>query len=360
MRLRGCRRDSSSLAWPEAGPHRKGPILSKWQKFPKLELHLHVEGAAPPDLVRRLGKEQGVSLEGLFDAKGRYASSDFTTFLKAYETMAQVFFSPESYHDLMMAVLKEQADNGVIYTEVFISPPSIGMDEEKWLEVLAAKEEGANRAEAKHGIICRFIPLAIRHHGAEEAMKAVKAILRAPRGRMRGFGLAGDERAFACSDFTPAFRAMSEAGFELTAHAGEFGGPESVRAALDDLGVSRLGHGVRAAEDAELVRRLAAEGVTLETCPGSNIALGVYPDLKHHPIDDLRRAGCKVTVSTDDPPFFWTDMTSEYDNLSDCFGYGAPEYEEFARNALEGAFCEPEVKTLVGAKLEELLASHRH
>ncbi|MGB0507087.1 MAG: adenosine deaminase family protein, partial [Pikeienuella sp.] len=170
-------------------------------------------------------------------------------------------------------------------------------------------------------------------------------------GRMTGFGMAGDERVYAPKDFLPAFDCMREAGFQLTCHAGEWGGADSVRAALDDLDVERIGHGVRGAEDPDLMRRLAAEGITLEVCPGSNVALGVYPDWNAHSIDVLRNAGCRVTVSTDDPPFFHTTMNHEYEMLSKMFGYGKEDFDDFAYNAVSAAFCDDETKSKLSARI---------
>lgn len=330
-------------------------VQTDWHRFPKVELHLHLEGAAPPDLVRRLGAEEGIALDGLFDERGRYNSSDFTTFLAAYERMSRVFVRPGTYQALTEAVLAECAAHGVIYAEIFLSPTSLGYDAGQWLEMLAAIEAGADAAEATHGIIARFIPVAIRHHGPENAMEAVNVMLAAPRGRMTGFGIAGDERMHAPADFAPAFERMAEAGFRLTAHAGEWGGADSVRAALDDLKVERIGHGVRAAEDADLVRRLAAEGVVLETCPGSNVALGVYPSLQAHSIEILRKAGVALTVSTDDPPFFHTTMTAEYENLAQTFGYGEAVFAEFARTGVAVAFCDDKTRANLTARLDRLL-----
>lgn len=328
--------------------------FNDWRTFPKVELHLHLEGAAPPDLVRRLGAEEGVALDGLFDAEGRYNSSDFTTFLAAYETMSRVFARPATYQALTEAVLAECAAHGVFYAEIFLSPTSLGYDAGQWGEMLAAIEAGADAAEAAHGIITRFIPVVIRHHGPEKALEGVETMLNAPRGRMTGFGIAGDERVFAPKDFAPAFERMAEAGFRLTAHAGEWGGPESVRAALDDLKVERIGHGVRAAEDADLVRRLVAEGVVLEVCPGSNVALGVYPSLEAHSIASLRAAGVRMSVSTDDPPFFHTTMTAEYQALAQTFGYNEAVFAEFARTGVEAAFCDDATRKALSARLDSL------
>ena len=319
--------------------------MTNWAETKKLELHLHLEGAAPPALVRRLGVEKNMDLGGLFDESGRYASNDFTSFLRAYERMSAVFSAPEDYRALTEAVLREAASHGVIYAEIFLSPTSLGYDPAAWGEMLAAIEEGADRAEAECGVLCRFIPVAIRHHAPEDAVKLAGMLANAPRGRMTGFGLAGDERIGAPGDWAPAFARAHEAGFRLTAHAGEFGGPESVGAALDDLKVERIGHGVRSAEDASLVDRLAEEGITLETCPGSNVALGVYPDLAAHPVRRLFDAGCRVTVSTDDPPFFHTTMSLEYARLADEHGFSGEDFDAMLSNAIDAAFCDEATKS---------------
>lgn len=346
------------MARPRAGAGGEGAPLTPLRAFPKIELHLHLEGAAPPDLVRRLGAAQGIDLAGLFAPDGGFAASDFASFLVAYERMSRVFDDPDTYADLTEAVLAAQAAEGVIHTEIFLSPPSLfGGDAGRWEAMRAAAEAGADRAEARGGPLCRFVPVLIRHHGPEAAASGAAAMLRAPRGRIRGLGLAGEERVFAPADFARPFRAAAEAGLRLTAHAGEWAGPESVRAALDALGPQRIGHGVRAAEEPALVARLAAEGVHLEICPGSNIALGLYPSLAAHPVEALRRAGVGLSVSTDDPPFFRTDMTREYAGLAAAFGWGRAEFEGLARAALAAAFVEPEARPALAARLDAALAA---
>ena len=167
-----------------------------------------------------------------------------------------------------------------------------------------------------------------------------------------GFGIAGDEQAGKPKDFAWSFDCAREAGLRLTAHAGEWGGPESVRDALDDLGVERIGHGVRAIEDLALVDRLAEDGIVLEVCPGSNVALGVYPDWRAHPIEKLRSRGVKVTVSTDDPPFFHTTMSHEFDRLADAFGWDEGEFDALNRGALDAAFCDEATRDRIAKILE--------
>jgi adenosine deaminase len=191
----------------------------------------------------------------------------------------------------------------------------------------------------------------VRNLGPELAERAAKLAVLGDDARVVGFGMAGDERRYAPADFARAYDIARDGGLKLTAHAGEFGGAESVREALDRLKLDRIDHGVRAVEDPGLVRRLVAEEVPLAVCPGSNISLGVFPEWGAHSIDRLMKAGVKVNVSTDDPPFFQTSMTDEYANLASAFGYGREELLALSRSGLDAAFCGPEVKTALAARL---------
>ena len=315
-----------------------------WRAEPKVELHLHLEGAAPPALTRALAARRGAALDA-----DPYAWSDFSGFLAAYDRVSAFYQTAEDERALAEAVLRECAAHGVIYAEITLSPDHAGRH--RWAEHLAAVSEGAAAAEAATGIEARFIVTCVRGMGPEGAEAVARLAVGACHPRVVGFGMAGDERLHAPRDFARAFAVAREGGLRLTAHAGEFAGADSVRGALDHLGVERVGHGVRAVEDPELVRRLAAEGVTLEVCPGSNVALGVVPALAAHPIAALDAAGVAVTVSTDDPPFFATDMTAEYAGLARAFGWGREKLRALSRAALAAAFCDDATRARLAARL---------
>ncbi|MGB3315450.1 MAG: adenosine deaminase, partial [Albidovulum sp.] len=288
------------------------------QAHPKVELHLHLEGAAPPAFIRGIAAEKKMDISGIFDERGNYSYTDFWHFLKVYEAATDPLKTPEDYHRLTLAVLEESAASGVVYSETFLSPDFCGgRDVGAWREYLHAIREAADLAERRDGIILRGIVTAIRHFGPEKARETALCAAETAGDWIVGFGLAGDEKMGAPKDFAWSFDAAREAGLRPTAHAGEWGGPESVRVAIRDLGVERIGHGVRAIEDLALVDEIAEKGIVLEVCPGSNVALGVYPDWRAHPIHHLRERGVKVTVSTDDPPFFHTTMAREYQMLAE-------------------------------------------
>lgn len=323
------------------------------QKLAKIELHLHLEGAAPPSFVRGLAKEKHVDLNRLFDHRGNYAFDDFWHFLEVYEAATSVLKTPQDYARLVRAVLEESAASGVIYSETFLSPDFCGgRDLGAWREYLHAIRETAEDVAAQGGPVLRGIITCIRHFGPEKARQTALCAAETAGDWIVGFGIAGDEKAGAPKDFVWAFDCAREAGLRLTAHAGEWGGPDSVRDALDALRPERIGHGVRAIEDPALVDRLAEQGIVLEVCPGSNVALGLY-GWRAHPINELDRRGVKVTVSTDDPPFFRTTMAREFDRLHDAFDWDEAQFARITRQALDAAFCDADTRARIAKKLEE-------
>lgn len=318
----------------------------------KAELHCHIEGAAPPALVQKIAKREEIDVSSIIDAKGQYRWSDFTTFLQAYDLASSVFRRPGDYAQLSETYFRMLAAEGAIYGEIFISPDhatSAGLSYRSYVEGLAA---GLERAKAETGIEGRMIAIGVRHFGAASVERVAKEVVSNPHPLVTGFGLAGDEREGHPANFARAFRMAGEAGLGLTAHAGEFGGPESISAALDFLRVRRIGHGVRAIESPALVDRLAAERIVLEVCPGSNAALGLYPVLRFHPVNLLRRAGVRITLNSDDPPFFRTTLGREYSLTAKTFNWTQEDQRVFTRTAIEAAFCDKATKERLLAKVD--------
>jgi adenosine deaminase len=322
--------------------------------LPKVELHLHLEGAAPPAFIAGLAKEKHLDISGIFDPRGQYRYRDFWDFLKVYEAATSALQTPQDYYRLTLAVMEESAASGVVYCETFLSPDFCGgRDVGAWREYLHAMQEAADQAERQMGITLRGIITCIRHFGPDKARETALCAAETAGDWIVGFGIAGDEKVAAPKDFRWSFDCAGEAGLRLTAHAGEWGGPESVRAALRDLEVDRIGHGVRAIEDMALVDELAERGTVLEVCPGSNVALGLYPTFRDHPIAELDRRGVKVTISTDDPPFFHTTMAREYDRLAQAFDWDEGVFGSIARTSLDAAFCDADTKARIRKRLEE-------
>lgn len=321
--------------------------------LPKVELHLHHEGAAPPGFIRGLAREKSVNLSGVFREDGSYDYRDFVHFLSVYEAATEVLKTPEDYARLTRAVLEESAVHGVVYSETFLSPDFCGgRDVGAWREYLQAIQETAADCERDMGIVLRGIVTCIRHFGPDKAKETALCAAETVGDWIVGFGIAGDEAKGKPKDFAYSFDMAREAGLKLTAHAGEWGGPESVRDAVSDLGVERIGHGVRAIEDLALVEDLAERGIVLEVCPGSNVTLGVYANLAAHPIEKLRARGVKVTVSTDDPPFFHTTMSKEYEDLHKVFGWNEDDFKELNIVAANAAFCDDVTRERILKRIE--------
>jgi adenosine deaminase len=326
---------------------------SDWARLPKAELHLHLEGAAPPSFIRGLAREKSVDIAGVFGEDGGYATGDFARFLKVYEAATSVLTSPEDYRRLTLAVLEEAREAGVVYLETFASPDFCGRsDVAAWRDYVAAMEEAAAEGEARMGIILRAIVTSVRHFGPDKAKRSAICAAETAGAFIVGYGLAGAEDVGAPRDFAWGFDAAREAGLRLTAHAGEWGGPEVVRDTLDALRVERIGHGISAARDPALMERLAEDGITLEVCPGSNVYLGAAPSWERHPIEVLRGRGVRVTVSTDDPPFFRTDLGREWENLERVFRWTPDDLRDLNGVAMDAAFCDADTNARARKLLE--------
>lgn len=314
---------------------------------------MHLEGAAPPAFIRDLAKRKSIDIAGIFNEDGSYRFTDFWDFIKVYEAATSALTTPMDFHNLTLAVLEQSAVSGVIYSETFLSPDFCGgRDIGAWKEYSAAIKEAADIGARDMGITLRGIITCIRHFGPDKARETARCAAETAGDWIVGFGMGGDEKIAKASDFTYAFDIAREAGLRITSHAGEWGGPESIRDTLKALRPERIGHGVRAIEDLALVDELAEQGIVLEVCPGSNIALGLYPTWRKHPIAELDRRGVKVTISTDDPPFFHTTMAREYDRLAEAFEWDDGQFARIARQSLDAAFCDADTKARIAKILE--------
>ncbi|PZM16034.1 adenosine deaminase [Rhizobium tubonense] len=316
----------------------------------KVELHCHLEGAAPPSLTQSQAQKYNVDTSG-FMRDGIYLWNDFAEFLVAYDKVSEVYRTEEDYALLTEAYLDELAGIGTIYSELIVSPDHgdrIGLGADAYMSGVSA---GIRAAKAKSGIEARLIVTGERHFGPERVINAAEYAAKSDNPLITGFNMAGEERMGRVADYARAFDIAREAGLGITIHAGEICGAFSVADAIDLVKPSRIGHGVRAVEDADLVKRLADLGTVLEVCPGSNIALGVFPDFASHPLRALRDAGVRVTLNSDDPPFFHTSLKREYDLASTAFGFSDDEINAMTRTAIEAAFVDEETRRALLAKI---------
>ena len=324
-----------------------------FQTMPKVELHTHLEGCAPPAFIKGLAAEKHIDISGIFSEDGGYAFRDFDHFLKVYEAACTTLQTPEDFRRLTMAVLEETAAHGVVYMETFVSPDFCGGgDLAAWKDYLAAMVDAAREAEDTLGITLKGIVTGIRHFGPEACKPAALCAAETFGDFITGYGMAGGEMVGRPADYAYSFDIAREAGMPLTCHAGEWGGAAMVAETIRDLRVARIGHGIGAIQDRALVEQIAEQDIVLEVCPGSNVVLKAVEGWAKHPIVKLRDAGVKVTVSTDDPPFFHTTMTAEYEMLYQTFGWDEDDFKTANATALAAAFCDEETKARVAKRLE--------
>jgi adenosine deaminase len=320
--------------------------------IPKAELHVHLEGTADPELIRRLALRNGRTLPaGMLADDDRFDWSDFLHFLQTYDLAASVIRTPEDYRDVTFEYLAACAREGVVYEELIASPDhasAVGLSDE---EHFAAIAQGIDDARDAFGIEARIIATCLRNRGVEGAEEVARRVAGERHPYVTGFNMAGDEAGFPPEPFARAFAIAADGGLGCTVHAGEHAGPASVRGAMDLPGVTRISHGVRAIEDPALVAELAERGLVLEVCPGSNVALGVYPSFEEHPLRALFDAGVTVTLGSDDPPYFATSIGREYELARERMGFDDTELRLMTRNAVAAAFADDALKADLLARL---------
>jgi adenosine deaminase len=318
--------------------------------IPKAELHCHLEGSVPPSLARELAARNRLDLPpGLFGPDGQYVWRDFLSFLDAYDRVCGVLRKPRDFGDIFYSYLQRTAAEGAVYVEMFCSPErpkALGIPYAEWVAALA---DAIDRGRRDFGIEARIIAICIRHLGPDRALAIVRQIVAEPHPYVVALGMGGDEAKFAPADFAPAYRLAHDNGYGCTIHAGEVRGPDSVWAAIRDLPVTRIGHGVRSIEDPALLKELGRREIALEVCPGSNVALGIYPDRQSHPLHRLIAAGVRVTLNADDPPFFHTTLGTEYDQAA----LSEAQLKTITRTAIEASFADQATKARL---LKELAA----
>lgn len=322
------------------------------RKLPKVELHVHLESCFSEETAKYLAKKNRYFLpESVFDSNGKYNCSDFMEFLKNSDLVARVIQKPEDYELITYEYLKESSEQSVIYTELMVCPDYAFIAGITYKEMIEGITKGINRAEKDFGVISRIILLVIRHFGLETASSLLTKCMEYDHPYVVGVTLAGDETKYNVSDFSHVFKAFYKQGIKCTPHAGEISGPESIEEVLKYYPVSRIGHGVRSIEDTKLIKSIIRKGIALEVCPTSNLKLGVYKTYKDHPLRKLHDLGVKVTLNSDDPPFFRTSINNEYFIAHTAFGFSENELLEITKNGIRYSFLDHRTKQMLLSKL---------
>jgi len=318
--------------------------------MPKAELHLHLEGSIEPATLVELAARHGVTLTPE-EAAARYAFCDFAGFLQAFKWVTTFLHTPADY-DLVATHLAEKLlRQNVVYAEVTLSVGVMlrrGQDMEATFRALQRVTE---RVRSK-GLRWQWVFDAVRQFGPEAALDVARWAARRKRAGVVAFGMGGDELALPASQFRSVYDYARSEGLHVLVHAGEVGGPEAVRDAVELLGAERIGHGLAALHHDSLMAMLAARQIPLELCPTSNLRTGALgrqlgrsaAHIEDYPLRTLFDRGIPITLSTDDPAMFQTDLTAEY-LLAGQLGFSPSELVRIAEMSFEVAFLPPEEKS---------------
>jgi adenosine deaminase len=325
--------------------------VGRLRALPKAEVHVHLEGSFGAEVIETLARDAGEALprprERLFEFSGL---ADFLVFL---DWACALVRTREHLAGIARAFAARQRASGVGYTDAIINPSHWPAWRGRLASMIDALDAGFREAEAGGAPPTGLAISLMRDVRESEALALVQTLIALKHPRVVALSVDGNEAAHPGSGarLAPAFRLAGAAGLRRTAHAGESSGPQGVRDALDLLGAERIDHGVRAIDDPALVAQLAEHGVTLGVCPGSNLALEVYPDMAAHPIDRLRMAGVRVSVNTDDPALFATTLENEYARCVAAYGWDDDVLRQVARTSIEASFAPPGIRAALLARL---------
>ncbi|MGC1483848.1 MAG: adenosine deaminase [Candidatus Acidiferrum sp.] len=319
------------------------PSPARIASLPKAELHLHLEGSIQPATVCALTERYNIILTQ-DEVRRRYTYSDFAGFIDAFKWVTSFLREPRDYGLIARDLAKHLLTQGVVYAEVTLSVGVMLLRKQQPETNFAAILQATEPFE-KQGLRLNWVFDAARQFGPEAAMGVVTAARRCASNAIVAFGIGGDEMSVATRDFRPVYEQAANDGLHLLMHAGEVGGPEKIREAIELLHVERIGHGIAAAQDLALMDLLVDRRIPLEICPQSNIRTGALakqlrvPDagLAQHPLPRLWRHGIPIVLSTDDPAMFHTTLLNEYENAA-SMGMNDIELAHLADMSFEYAF----------------------
>jgi aminodeoxyfutalosine deaminase len=324
------------------------------RRLPKAELHLHLEGTVTPETLVELSERHPAGLLTVDQARALYRYVDFTGFLMAFKAITERLVSPDDYELITWRMAHALAAQGVVHAEVYVSVGVVYYWRRVEFEPLFAGMERARlRAERELGLTILWIFDAVRHFGVEEAARVFRkaAEMRKEHASIVGIGIGGDERRTGAEPFRELYAEARDAGLRLTAHAGETVGPESIWGALN-IGAERIGHGLSAQHDAELMEVLAERQVPIEICVTSNVRTGSCPSFLEHPVRRYFDSGLMISLNSDDPALFGSDLSGEYRLAEREFQFTQEQLRELASNSIEASFLPPERKVAILRAIE--------
>ncbi len=319
--------------------------------FPKIELHVHLEGTVRPETLLEIARRNDYALpadtvEGLAPL---YDYRDFAHFIEVWILTTFALQTHQDFRQVVVDYAEEAAGHGAVYVEGIFSPAERAKRGVDWDEIFSGYCDGAEAARELHGVEVRMTPDIYRGASHEEAEQVVRYSAKYRERGVVGVGLGGLEAEYPPEPYAPVFKRVRAEGLGSVPHAGEVAGPDSIRGALDALGADRIRHGIRAVEDPALVEELREREVVLDVCPVSNVRTGAVASLEQHPLGRLLEAGVRCSISTDDPAMFDTDLTREYEAAASLGANPQTAYEA----GLAGALCDADTRARLRRTGEE-------
>ena len=311
-------------------------------QLPKAELHLHLEGAVEPATLFELRRHHG-DRATLAETEALYRYNDFQSFLMAFKEVSAHLRGPDDYELITYRLMQRLKEETVLHAEVYVAVGVCLYRKQDFAAIFEGLERGRARGARDFGVSLLWIFDATRHFGVEAAQKVFELAVRYQDRNVVGVGIGGDEQKAPPELFRGVYGYAADNGLRLTVHAGETGPPESIWGALN-LRAERIGHGLTAGRDPDLVEELAYRQIPLEICLTSNLRTGVCQAIAEHPAKSYFEQGVMITLNTDDPALFGTTLSREYQLAQEAFGFTDEHLRELARNSFEASFLPPEKK----------------
>jgi adenosine deaminase/aminodeoxyfutalosine deaminase len=312
------------------------------RQLPKAELHLHLEGAVDPATLLELRERHG-ERSTLAETEQLYSYTDFSSFLMAFKEVSAHLRGPDDYEFITYRLMQRLKEENILHAEVYVAVGVSLFRKQDFAAIFEGLERGRARGARDFGVSLLWIFDATRHFGVEEAQKVFELAVRYQDRHVVGIGIGGDEQKAPPELFRSVYGYAEDNGLRLTAHAGETGPPESVWGALN-LHVERIGHGLTAGQDPDLIEELAHRQIPVELCITSNLRTGVCKVVAEHPTRNYFDQGVMITLNTDDPALFGTTLSREYQLAQETFGFTDEHLRELARNSFEASFLPAEKK----------------
>ena len=320
----------------------EAPLNAFIRQLPKAELHLHLEGAVEPATLFELRQRHGDQTT-LAETEALYRYTDFQSFLMAFKEVSAHLRSPEDYEHITYRLMQSLKAENTLHAEVYVAVGVCLYRKQDFDAIFEGLERGRARGACDFGVSLLWIFDATRHFGVEAAQQVFERAVRYQGRYVVGVGIGGDEQKAPPELFRRVYGYAEDNGLRLTAHAGETASPESIWGALN-LHAERIGHGLTAGQDADLIEELAYRQIPIEICLTSNIRTGVCKAIAEHPAKSYFDQGVMITLNTDDPALFGTTLAREYQLAQDAFGFSDEHLRELARNSFEASFLPAEQK----------------